>query len=81
MQSLHDPRHAEPCRPDPWIEQMFATRAARRGAVVRRSMSWVDREVGRDRFLAEMRRRGCHVIQTADQFLVICHDGPIRLLF
>jgi len=66
---------------DPWIDQMFSTRAARRGAVVRRSMSWVDREVGREEFLAEIRERDYHVIQTADQFIVVCHNGPIRVLF
>ncbi|OWU75054.1 N-(5'-phosphoribosyl)anthranilate isomerase [Marinibacterium profundimaris] len=63
------------------MEQLFSSKAARRGAVVRRSMSWVDREVGREAFLAEVRQRGYHVIQTADQFVVVCHDGPIRLLF
>jgi len=66
---------------DPWIAQIFATKAARRGAVVRRSATWVEREVGRDRFLGEIQRRGMHVIQTADQYIVICHNGPIRLLF
>jgi len=66
---------------DKWIGQMFATKAARRGAVVRRSMAWVEREVGRDRFLAEIRRRNYHLIQTAGQYIVICHDGPINLLF
>lgn len=76
MQLLYDGKGV-----DPWIHQMFSTRAARRGAVVRRSTAWVDREVGRERFLDEIRSRGYHVIQTADQFIVVCHDGPIRLLF
>ncbi|SDC95580.1 N-(5'-phosphoribosyl)anthranilate isomerase [Ruegeria marina] len=76
MQTINNTDHAQR-----WLDQMFATRAAQRGAVVRRSMSWVEREVGRDRFLAEMRRRNYHVIETADQFVVICHNGPIRLLF
>ncbi|MGV6847508.1 MAG: N-(5'-phosphoribosyl)anthranilate isomerase [Marinibacterium sp.] len=75
------PSLARPTPPDPWITQLFSTRAARRGAVVRRSMAWVDREVGRDTFLAEVRNRGYHVIQTADQFVIVCHNGPIRLLF
>lgn len=66
---------------DKWIGQMFATKAAQKGAVVRRSMAWVDREVGRDRFLEEIRRRNFHVIQTADQFVVICHNGPVHMLF
>ncbi len=76
MQTLL-PRHLN----DKWINQMFATKAARKGAVVRRSVNWVDREIGRDRFLSEIRRRNYHVIQTADQFVVICHNGPIQLLF
>jgi hypothetical protein len=68
-------------RPDYWLNQMFAAKAARKGAVVRRSLAWVDREVGRDRFLREVRQRGFHLIETADQYIVVCHNGPIRILF
>ena len=64
-----------------WIDHMFAAKSARRGAVVRRSRAWVDREVGRSLFEAEVRRRGYHLIETADQFIVVCHNGPIRILF
>lgn len=64
-----------------WLDQMFATKSARRGAVVRRSLAWVDREVGRDRFQDEIQRRGYHLIQTADQYVVICHGGPVHILF
>ena len=67
--------------PDIWIDQIFSTKAARRGAVVRRSVAWVEREVGRDQFIAEIRRRGYHLIRTSDQFIVICHNGPIDILF
>jgi len=64
-----------------WIDHLFAAKSARRGAVVRRSRAWVDREVGRRLFEAEVRRRGYHLIETADQFIVVCHNGPIRILF
>lgn len=64
-----------------WIVQIFSAKAVRKGAVIRRSMAWIDREVGRDRFMAEVRDRGFHLIQTADQFIVICHDGEIRVVF
>jgi len=67
--------------PDSWIDQIFSTKAARRGAVVRRSVAWVDREVGRDRFIMEVRSRDYHLVRTADQFIVICHAGPIDILF
>ena len=67
--------------PEFWISQMFSAKAARRGAVVRRSLVWVDREVGRDRFIEEVRQRGYHLIQTCNQFIVVCHSGPVRILF
>ena len=70
-----------PVPPEPWLAQLFSTKAARKGAVVRRSLAWVDREIGRDRFVYEVRRRGSHLVETADQFLVVCHNGPIRILF
>ncbi|WP_223423448.1 N-(5'-phosphoribosyl)anthranilate isomerase [Tateyamaria pelophila] len=65
----------------PWIQQLFGTKAARKGAVVRRSTAWVYREVGRDIFEAEVKRRGYHLLQTADQYVIICHNGPVRMLF
>ncbi len=68
-------------RPDFWIDRLFASGAAQKGAVIRRSAQWIDREVGRDRFFAEVRRRGFHLIRTADQFVVICHGGPVHILF
>ena len=49
--------------------------------MVRRSQAWVHREVGRDVFEAEVRKRGFHLVHTADQYLVICHNGPVHMLF
>lgn len=65
---------------DAWIAQLFSSQAARKGAVVRRYQAWVRREVGCDAFELEIRRRGFHLIETADRFLVVCHNGPIRIL-
>ena len=64
-----------------WLDQIFSAKAATKGSVIRRSINWIDREVGRDRFEAEVRRRGFHLLQTADQFIVVCHSGSIRMLF
>ncbi|WP_037307375.1 hypothetical protein [Ruegeria halocynthiae] len=67
--------------PDPWIAQLFSTQSAKRGAVVRRSVAWVEREVGHARFQNEVKQRGYHLIRTANQYIVICHNGPIDILF
>jgi hypothetical protein len=66
---------------DAWIAQLFGSKSARRGAVVRRSVRWVAREIGDARFREEVRRRGFHLLQTADQYIVVCHPGPIHLIF
>lgn len=67
--------------PDYWIAQIFGRKSARRGAVIRRSMAWVAREIGDQRFRAEVRDRGFHLLQTADQYIVVCHPGPVHILF
>jgi hypothetical protein len=66
--------------PDAWIRLIFSAQAAK-GGVVRRSIAWVDPEVGRDRFLAEVRRRGFHLLASSNQFIVICNRDPVQMLF
>jgi len=51
--------------PEDWLRQIFSARAAQ-GGVVRRSIAWVDREVGRDLFMAEVRRRGFHLLASSN---------------
>lgn len=65
---------------DAWIDLIFSAKAAE-GQVIRRNIQWIEREVGRERFVAEVRHRGFHLFQTADQFIVVCHSGPIHMLF
>lgn len=65
---------------DQWIAMIFSAKAAQ-GGVVRRSIAWVDREVGRDRFLAEVRARGFHLLAGRSQFIVVCHSDPVKILF
>jgi hypothetical protein len=66
--------------PDAWIRLIFSAQAAK-GGVVRRSIAWVDREVGRERFLDEVRRRGFHLLASSNQFIVICNRDPVQVLF
>jgi hypothetical protein len=63
---------------DGWIAEIFSAKAAKRGAVVRRSVAWVEREVGRERLVDEVRRRGFHLYESGGQYIVICHRGGVR---
>lgn len=67
--------------PRDWLDQVFAAKAVETGGVIRRKADWVAREIGRDRFEDEVRRRRFHLIETGADLVVICHAGPIRMLF
>jgi hypothetical protein len=63
---------------DHWVSHLFASRAAREGGVIRRKVREIERFVGRDPFLAEMKRRGFPVVENAGQFVIFCNREPIR---
>ncbi|WP_370515130.1 N-(5'-phosphoribosyl)anthranilate isomerase [Paracoccus sp. S-4012] len=66
--------------PDGWIDQIFSARAASRGAVIRRNTRWVEREIGRERFIAEVSSRGWHMIESGGQLVVLCNSGGIEIV-
>ncbi len=63
-----------------WLALMFRAKAVARGGVVRRSVAWVEREVGRPRFIKAVMERGFHLIENGGQFIVICDQGHVRVL-
>ncbi|MBD3763949.1 MAG: N-(5'-phosphoribosyl)anthranilate isomerase [Rhodobacterales bacterium] len=66
--------------PETWIAEIFSARAVTRGGVIRRDLRWIDREVGRDRFLAEVRARGFRLVETGGQWIVICNRDGLRVI-
>ncbi len=66
--------------PDMWLAQVFGSQEARRGGVIKRQISDVERLVGRDRFLEEAAQRGCQVLQNGRHFIVFCNLHPIHRL-
>ncbi|MEE9427436.1 MAG: N-(5'-phosphoribosyl)anthranilate isomerase [Paracoccaceae bacterium] len=68
------------CDPDGWIEQIFSARSAKTGGVVRRSLAWVEREIGREYFETAVRDRGFHMIECGGQLVVICNAGGLKVI-
>ena len=62
---------------DPWLAQVFAAKAARQGGIVRRAVRDVEREVGREAFIAAVSARGFHLLEIAGQFIVICQSDKL----
>jgi len=65
---------------DQWVAQFFSAQAVGKGGVIRRKAVDVDRLVGRDRFLHEVRLRGFRAIENNGQILVFCNQAPVRVL-
>ena len=63
--------------PHQWIEQVFSTKLAKSGGIVRRSISSVVKSASVDEFLQEAKRRGFHVIMNGSHFVVICNNNPV----
>ena len=62
-----------------WLDQLFDAWAADKGDVIRRSISDVEKYASRTELLAECRSRTYHLIETGDQFVVICNCGIIKI--
>ena len=69
-----------PISAEQWLSKLFSSRAARDGRVIRRQLRDIDRYVGRERFEAELVRRGYHAVENAGQVVIFCNQEPIRLV-
>ena len=67
-----------PLSPGAWLVHLFSSQAAREGGVIRRKVRDIDRYLGREAFLSEMRRRGFPVVENAGQFVIFCNQEKIR---
>jgi hypothetical protein len=72
-------------RPSPllaqaWLDDLFAAKAVGKGGIVRRAVRDVEREIGRNPFIAEVRRRGFYLIECGGQFIVICNTGQMQVI-
>ena len=62
-----------------WIDQMLQAEIVKREGIVRRNIGDVSKYASHQELLAEVRNRGYHLIQTGDQYVVICNPGAIQL--
>lgn len=71
------PEHLTPQR---WLAQLFSSREAMSGGVVKRRVRDVERLVGRDAFVRDVRRRGFQAVENGRHFVIFCNPAPIRRL-
>ena len=62
------------------LATLFSAKAVRRGGVVRRNRAWADEQIGRDLLVAEVQRRGYHMIRCGGQYVIICNQGMVEVV-
>ncbi|WP_299968182.1 N-(5'-phosphoribosyl)anthranilate isomerase [uncultured Roseobacter sp.] len=63
--------------PQIWLNQIFTSREAAQGGVVKRQVRDVERLVGRRAFEAELTRRGYQAVENNRYFVIFCNRLPI----
>ncbi|MDF0600879.1 N-(5'-phosphoribosyl)anthranilate isomerase [Psychromarinibacter sp. C21-152] len=63
-----------------WMDQIFRSRAAMTGGVVRRRRADVEREIGLGTLELEVRRRGFHMIECGDHLVIACCAAPVKVI-
>jgi len=62
-----------------WILDIFKAQEAQSGGVVRRSVADVANSGLKQDLIDEVKSRGFHLIETGDQYVILCHSGEIKL--
>jgi hypothetical protein len=60
-----------------WLDQMFQAAVKSRDGIVRRQKPDVRQYASFEDLLKEVRRRGWHLIEAGDQYIVICNETAV----
>ena len=63
-----------------WIDQIFQSKIAQRGGVVRRKLTSIEKYSSRAELRKESRRRGYHIVEHGDQWLIFCDLAHVRIV-
>ena len=62
-----------------WLDQIFGADQVAKGGVVRRNIDDVHKLCSLENLLYEVRTREFHLIETGDQYIVVCNQGVIKI--
>jgi hypothetical protein len=64
-----------------FIKQIFQAEAAKTGGIVRRKKASIEKSASLSELLEEIKRRGFHLIESGDQYIIICNSGLFKVHF
>ena len=63
-----------------WVRQIFQSKIAKRGGVVRRKITSINRYASRDEVRRACKRKRYHIIAHGDQWLIFCDRAQVRIV-
>jgi len=66
--------------PYAYINAIFRAAAAIKGGIVRRSIADVDKFASHRYLVEEVKRRGFHMFESGDQYIIVCNSGVLKLI-
>ena len=64
-----------------WIDDMFDAKIVAKDGVVRRKIADVEKYGSYNALVQRVRHCNWHLIQTGDQYIVLCNEGVITIHF
>ena len=61
------------------INEIFRAASANNGNVVRRKIKNIIKDASLRDLLSEVRTRGFHLIETGDQYIIVCNTGELKI--
>jgi len=66
--------------PKAWIDQMFKAKIAQNGGPIRRKKSTIEKHASLDGVKEEAKKRGWHIVEVGEQWVVICNKGTVKIV-
>lgn len=63
-----------------WVKQIFQSQIAKRGGVVRRKVASIDKFSSQAQVKAECLKRGYHIVEHGDQWLIFCDKASVKIV-
>ena len=62
-----------------WLDQIWKAKQAKKGGICRRKRTSVEKHASVALLTSEVKNRGFHLVESGDQFLVLCNKGIFKL--
>jgi len=63
-----------------WVDQIFDSKIARRGGVVRRKITSIKKYASLTAVKKACRKRGYHIVRHGDQWLIFCDKALVKVV-